>query len=253
MLSPSYPFSGTTALITGANGGIGQCLVRKFAEQGANIICCLRKNNEDFDKFILSLKLKSDQFIRPVYFDLADEQQTKIAINQLIKEKISLDILVNNAAIAGGSSAEMTSLNDLREIFEINFFSQISLITRLLRLLKKSNQGRIINIGSVAGLIGDRGTLSYGASKSALMYATKVMANEFASYNITVNSVAPGVVSAGMVSKMDPSSRDQMTNASFMQKESTPDDIANAVLFLADKASGLITGQTLRVDGGMKS
>lgn len=252
MRCSAHPFSGKTALITGANGGIGQCLVQKFAEHGANIICCLRKNHEDFNQFVHSLRLNSDQFIRSVYFDLADEQQTKIAINQLIKEKISLDILVNNAAIASGSSVEMTSLNDLRDIFEINFFSQISLINRLLRLLKKSSQGRIINIGSVAGLIGDRGMLSYGASKSAMMYATKVMANEFAPYSITVNSVAPGVVSTGMASQMDPVSRDQITNASFLKKDSTPEDIANAVLFLADGASSHITGQIIRVDGGMR-
>ena len=110
----------------------------------------------------------------------------------------------------------------------------------------------MINIGSVAGLIGDRGTLAYGASKSALMYATKVMANEFASYKITVNSVAPGVVSTGMAEQMDQNSRVDMTNSSFMKQESAPEDVANAVLFLASKDAGLITGQTLRIDGGMR-
>jgi 3-oxoacyl-[acyl-carrier protein] reductase len=244
-------FAGKTVLITGANGGMGRCLVEKFYEQGANVICCLRTSSKDFEDFIKALS--SDyKSIRAIYFDLADEQQTKEVINRLIGEKITLDVLVNNAAIAGGSPVEMTSLKSLRNIFEINFFSQIALTSRLLRLIKKSDQGRVINIGSVVGLFGDRGTISYGSSKSAMMYATKVMANEFAAYNITVNSVAPGVVSAGMSSQMDQKNRDDMTNSTFMKKESMPEDVANAVLFLASKESGLITGQTLRVDGGMK-
>ena len=146
MTAQNSSFARKTVLITGANGGMGRCLVKKFYEQGAYVICCLRTYSKDFEDFIKALS-SDNKSIRAIYFDLADEQQTKEVINRLIGEKITLDVLVNNAAIAGGSSVEMTSLKSLRNIFEINFFSQISLTSRLLRLIKKSDQGRVINIG----------------------------------------------------------------------------------------------------------
>lgn len=244
--------SGKTVLITGANGAIGRNLVHRFTQNGASVICCVRDTDKNFQNFIDSITLASDQYIRTLAFDLADSAQTKHEIYSIIKEKIALDILVNNAAISYGSTIEMTSLDDLRSCFEINFFSQISLTTSLLRILKKSKHGRIINVGSLIGLIGERGTLAYGASKSALMFATKVMANEFAPYNITVNAVAPGIAVGGMATKMELASRKNILDMSFLKQEIGLDDISNLILFLASEEAGKITGQVLRVDGGMQ-
>lgn len=243
---------GKTALITGSNGGIGQCIVKKLISEGANIICCARKETTEYNNFINSLCCSDYQTVRSIFFDLNDEIQIKNNLNNLIREKISLDILVNNAATANGSPIELTSQKKLKDTFEINFFSQIAITTQLLRLLKKSKSGRVINITSMAGIIGDRGTLSYGASKSAMIFATKVMANEFADYNITVNSVAPAVVSTGMSSSMNPKDRERMIAESFFKREIRGEDVANAVLFLSSEESSSITGQTIRLDGGMK-
>lgn len=244
-------FIGKTVLITGANGGLGRCLVQRFLDNGAMVICCLREPSQEFEDFLKSI-VADQKFIKRIYFDLMDDSQVKAAANKLIKDKTNLDILINNAGVAFGATTEMTSIKDLRRIFEANFFSQIFLTTCLLRLLKKSHQARIVNIGSLSGLVGDRGTLAYGASKSAFMFATKVMANEFAEYNINVNSVAPGVVATGMSSAMERKSRDALIDASFLKTETEPEDVASAVLFLAGEESRMITGHVLRVDGGVK-
>ena len=195
--------SGKTALITGSNRGIGKTILYKFLENGADVICTVRKiNNEFLDNInLLSEKYKSK--IEILEFDLEDEESIKKSIETLYNKKKSLDVLVNNAGIPGGSLIEMTSINALRKIFEVNFFSQIKITQLLIRLLKKSKNASIINIGSVSGLSAERGTLTYGSSKAAFMFATKVMAKEFSIYKIRVNAIAPAVTETDMLKKMD--------------------------------------------------
>jgi 3-oxoacyl-[acyl-carrier protein] reductase len=246
-------FSGKTIFVTGCNRGIGRSIVEAFLELGANVICGTRTHDlalqSDFEK---KLYLQ-DQTVRMLLFDLSDENSVKIAVTTIIKEQLSVDVLINNAATAEGAPFEMTSIDRLRHVFEINFFAQIGLTQRVVRLLKKSKAGRIINIGSVAGIIGDRGTLAYGGSKSALMFATKVMANELARYGITVNAVAPGVTAAGMSAQMKEDDRNNLVDASFMQREGRAEEVVNVIIFLASKASSFVNGQVIRVDGGMKN
>ena len=159
--------SGKTAFITGSNRGIGKAVLDSFIKNRANIICAVRKCSPEFKDYIKKISEKFKSKIKILEFDLENEIQTKDAIHSLYKEKITLDILVNNAGVADGSLLEMTSTNNLKKIFQINFFSQIRLTQLLLRLLKKSKNGSIINLGSISGIIAERGTLSYGSSKAA--------------------------------------------------------------------------------------
>jgi 3-oxoacyl-[acyl-carrier protein] reductase len=239
---------GKTALITGANGGIGKSIVNLFLKNNANIICLIRKSDKQFNKYIKRLSKN----ITVIESDLTDEINLRTQVEKAFSNKKKLDILVNNAGKASGSIIEMTSQKNLKEIFNVNFFSQIRLTQLVLKYLKNSKKPSIINIGSVSAKIADRGTLAYGCSKIAMMHATKIMANEFSNYKIRVNGICPNVTNTKMLKKMDSKSRDALISRSFMKKPCEPIDVANLILYLSSKNSGYINGQIIFMDGGME-
>ena len=172
-------------------------------------------------------------------------------VNNLNKKKIIIDTLINNAATASGSLTEMTSMKNLKNEFEINFFSQIKLIQNLLRFMKKSVNPSIINIGSISGLIPERGFLSYGTSKCALMFATKIMALEFERHKIRVNAIAPSVFKSKMANKMDEKIKQKLLDKSSTKKEIKIDGIIKLIDFLSSDNSCEINGQIIRLDNGL--
>ena len=236
-----------------SNGGIGRAIVEAFIKNGANLICAIRKTDTEFSEYLSNIKKKTKQTVDLLEFDLENEEEMKSKIQSLYKKNITLDVLVNNAGIPSGSIFEMTSLKNLKKIFEVNFFAQIRLTQLLIRLLKKSKSSSIINLGSISGLIADRGTLAYGSSKAALMFATKVMANELATYKIRVNAIAPNATKTKMLDKMDESAKKFLIEQSFLNRESLPNEVADLVLYLASDKSTYLNGQIIRLDGGMKN
>ena len=245
-------FKGKNVLITGCNRGIGKTLVLKFLEKNANVICCVRKIDNQFKDFIDSIKKKKLKIIKVLEFDLEDEKKMTEQIKSLYSEKINIDILINNAGTPQGSILEMTSISTVKKIFEINFFSQIKIIQLLLRIMKKSKNASIINIGSISGIKPARGNLSYGSSKAALMFASQILSEELKNYNIRVNAFAPSITETDMMEKNTPENvlKEVISNSSLNRIGETK-DIANTALFLASDLSNFITGQTIRVDGGM--
>ena len=239
---------GKTALVTGANGGIGRSIVDLFLKNNANVICLVRKSDKKFNRYVKKLSKK----ITILESDLTDENNLMVQVEKVFSNKKKLDILVNNAGKASGSIIEMTSQKNLKEIFNVNFFSQIRLTQLVLKYLKKSNNSSIINIGSISAKLADRGTLAYGCSKIALMHATKIMANEFSNYNIKVNGICPNATKTKMLKKMDSKSREALISRSFMKKACKPIDIANLILYLSSKNSEYINGQVIYMDGGME-
>ena len=240
-----------TAIITGCNKGIGKVILETFAENGANIIACIRKESNEFNNYIESIKEKFSISITPVYFDLGNTDQIKAAISSIISLKVKIDILVNNAGYASGAYFQMTPISDLEQMMKINFISQVQFTQGISRYMARFKSGSIINMGSTAGLFGDVGMLSYGSSKAAFIFATKTMASELGQYNIRVNAIAPSVTKTEMFDQMEESARTKLITSSAFKRAAEPEEVANVALFLASDLSTFVNGQTLRVDGGI--
>jgi 3-oxoacyl-[acyl-carrier protein] reductase len=240
-----------TAVITGCNRGIGRAILEVFSQNGADVFACARKKTEEFSNTLATLSNNTGASITPVYFDIADIDQIKNGIKTIAASKKQIDILVNNAGIASGAFFQMTSLKELKQVFEINYFSQIFFTQGIARYMTRFKTGSIINIGSTSGLTGDIGTLGYGSSKAALMFATKAMATELGEMNIRVNAIAPSITQTDMYHQMKEKARNKVLESTVLKRPAKAVEIANAVLFLASDLSSYITGQVLRVDGGL--
>jgi 3-oxoacyl-[acyl-carrier protein] reductase len=242
---------GKTAVITGSNKGIGKVILELFAENGANVIACSRKETPEFVNTLELLKRKFNISIIPVYFDLEDSAQIKTAITSIISLKSKIDILVNNAGYASGAYFQMTPIADLERMIKVNFTSQIQFTQGISRYMVRFKSGSIINMGSTAGLFGDVGMLSYGSSKAALIFATKTMATELGQHNIRVNVIAPSVTKTEMYDQMEENARNKLIESSAFKRAAEPIEVANVALFLASDLSTFVNGQTIRVDGGI--
>ena len=239
-------------VITGCNRGIGKEIVRVFAENGANIWACVREESGTFSKYINNLEQKHSVSINPVYFDLTEEEQIKTGVKTIKETKEPVDILVNNAGEIFTALFQMTSMKKLKEMFEINYFSQMLLMQYISRIMMRQKSGSIINISSSAAIEGNEGRTGYASAKAAMITSTKVLAKELAPYNIRVNAVAPGLTQTEMMESSTPEDALRETlNRICMKRVGQPEEIAKSVLFLASNLSSYITGQTLRVDGGM--
>lgn len=240
-----------TVLITGCNRGIGKEAVRLFAKNGYDLICCIRKENQAFSNYLEGIQTEYGSQFELLYFDMSDEESIKNALKPLMKEKRQIDVLVNNAGVATGGFLQMTSMKQLKEVFQINFFSQV-LITQLIsKLMIRQSRGSIINMGSIAGLDNFAGYTAYGSSKAAIMFFTKTVAKELAPHNIRVNAIAPGLTDTGMAEQMEDKAWKEMVGKTDLNRLGKPEEIANMILFLASDQASFITGQTIRVDGGM--
>lgn len=240
------------AIITGARRGIGRCTIEVFAGFGANIWACARKYDEVFERDMKIIAEKFNVQIWPVYFDVTDEAQIKKAIQLIHQQKTNVDVLVNVAGVADDSTSfQMTQMDKMRHVFEVNFFSVTRLIQYVSRLMIRQNSGSIINISSIAGLDGTPSQYEYAASKAAIIGGTKKLAREFARNNIRVNAVAPGIVDTEMGAQIDEELRNEIISKVIMRRMGKPEEIANVVAFLASDLSSFITGQVIRVDGGM--
>ena len=239
------------AIITGANRGIGRAILDLFAENGANLILCTRAKDIKFEEYCRNKTIECNITIDHVYFDMENSHEIKSAAMEIVALKKKIAILVNNAGVASGSLLHMTSIESMRKVFEVNFFGPIIFTQIISRYMLRFKEGSIINVGSTAGLIGSEGTLSYGGSKAALMHATKVLSNELGPYGIRVNAIAPSVTKTDMFSQMDPLAREALIMSGAIKRAAEPTEVAQAALFLASDMSTFITGQTLRVDGGI--
>ncbi len=240
------------AIITGCSRGIGEGILKKFAQNGADIFAHARVKTDEFELKCRKLEEEYGVKITPVYFDAKDSTAMKNAVNFIVQQKKEIDILVNNLGMVGSVKLfQMTTMEEIREEFDVNFFAQMEFTQYISRLMIRKKKGSIINISSCAGMDGNTGMLQYVSSKAAIIGATKRLAIELGPYNIRVNSVAPGLTDTDMASQMNKELEEKTLKHLIFQRKASPGEIADAVLFLGSDMSTYITGQTIRVDGGM--
>jgi len=237
------------AVVTGAGRGIGRSIALKFAGEGADVVCVSRtaENAEKVASEVRALGRKA--WAVPV--DVADAAAVIAAAEKILAEAGRVDILVNNAGVTRDGLLMRMSDADWDAVLNTNLKGAFLFTRAFTRSFVKQRSGRIINISSVIGLIGNAGQANYAASKAALLGLTKSIARELGSRGITVNAIAPGFIETDMTSAMTEPLRAELLKRIPLGSFGQPDDIAEAALFLAGPQARYITGQVLTVDGGM--
>jgi 3-oxoacyl-[acyl-carrier protein] reductase len=241
--------TGRVALVTGASQGIGRACCLKLAEAGAAMAICARSQEK--------LKEVADQITRAggsaMFFsvDVADEEQIKTAVKAALSHFGKIDILVNNAGITRDQLLLRMKRADWDAVLNTNLTSAYVCTQQVIGSMLKQRWGRIINIASVFGQIGQAGQVNYSSSKAGLIGLTMAIAREVASRNITANAVAPGFIDTAMTSVLSEDFRQNAMKVIPLGRIGTPDDVANAVRFLASDEASYITGHVLNVNGGM--
>ena len=232
---------GKTAVITGANRGIGWATVEAFAKNHATIWACMRNRNEEVENALISLSSTYYVDIMTLYFDITDEKAVKEAIREIGKKSGSIDVLVNNAGISVEKLFSMTSMDVMRNVIETNFLSQIHLSQLVSRYMVKQKHGSIINVASVAGMEREHGGVAYGSSKAAIIFSTKSLALELGPSGVRVNSVSPGFIKTDMWKDRNEELREKIMSETPLRRQGEPSEVANAIVFLASDLSSYIT------------
>ena len=244
---------GKTALITGANRGIGFSILRKFAIEGSNIIAHSRKQNDIFADECNKISEKYNIHISHVHFDLLDTVEIKKEILSIIKTKKPIDILVNSAGIIHGGLFHMSTIKSIREVFDVNFFGLLEVTQLVSKYMLRNKKGSIINISSVAGIDLSAGNCGYGTSKAAIIAFSKTLADELSIHGIRVNVIAPSLTDTDMSKTIEAKKeRDMLSNNEGFKRMARPEEISELVAFLGSDNSSFINGEIIRVDGGNK-
>ena len=242
---------GKNAIITGASGGIGIEIVKQFAANGCNIWAFEHNAKTEIIQEFERIAELNKVWIKVIEFDLFNLASIKAGIKEVISEKKNIDILVNNAGISSQRTLMMTPTDEKQQMMNANFVAPSYLMQLVLRSMVKSKSGVIVNNTSRSGIEDRSGVYAYGASKAALIWATKAAAREFAYYNIRVNGVAPGLTETKMGSfSRNEEEINRYVIANDIKRPAKPCEIASVILFLASDMSSYMTGQIISVDGG---
>ena len=239
-----------TALITGASRGIGKGIAMEFAKQGADVAFTFNASVEAAKALEAELESFGGK-AKGYQSNAADFDAAQELVKDVIEDFGSLDILINNAGITKDNLLMRISEEDFDKVIEVNLKSVFNLTKAVLRPMLKQRSGSIINMSSVVGVKGNAGQTNYAASKAGILGFTKSVALELGSRNVRCNAIAPGFIETEMTAKLDPKTVEGWRDAIPLKRGGTPEDVANACVFLGSDMSAYVTGQTLNVDGGM--
>ncbi|URJ48053.1 3-oxoacyl-[acyl-carrier-protein] reductase [Paenibacillus polymyxa] len=246
----SKPLSGKTALVTGASRGIGRSIALALAEAGANVAVNYAGSEAAATEVAEQIRAKGVEAIT-VQANVGRVDEADQLIKDVIGAWGKIDILVNNAGITRDNLIMRMKEEEFDQVIETNLKGVFNCLKAATRPMMKQRSGRIINISSVVGVLGNAGQANYVAAKAGVIGLTKSSARELASRGITVNCVAPGFIDTEMTQVLADDLRDNMLSGIPLARLGRPEEIADVVLFLASDASSYMTGQTLHVDGGM--
>lgn len=241
---------GKTALVTGASRGIGRAIALALAEAGANVAVNYAGSREKAEQVVSDIEGLGGKAIA-IQANVAQEEDVRSMVKEVIGEFGSLNILVNNAGITRDNLLMRMKGQDWDDVINTNLKGVFNATKAVSRQMMKQRAGRIINVASVTGVIGNPGQANYAASKAGILGLTKSSARELAARNITVNAVAPGFIATDMTDELGDEVKAEMLKQIPLARFGKPEDVAALVKFLASEESGYITGQTFCVDGGM--
>ena len=233
-------------IVTGATGGIGNSIIKKLSELKANILASGTKNEK-----LEELK-KNFNNVKTLKFDISQSDKIETFIENVSKEfDGNIDCIINNAGITNDNLAIRMNLDEWRKVIDINLTSTFLMCKFAIKKMLKNKKGKIINITSVVGHTGNLGQSNYTASKAGIIAMSKSLAIEYAKKNININCISPGFIKTVMTDKIDQKYKESIISRIPSARLGEPDDVANAVLFLASNQSDYINGETLHVNGGM--
>ncbi len=249
-LIPSLSLNGRVALVTGSTRGIGRSIAECLATSGARV-AVMGRDVERAHEAAAAISASTGQEVRGYAADIAVSDEVSELISAVERDFGSLDILVNNAGLTRDGLLMRLKDDDWDAVLNANLRGAFATCRAATRGMMKRRWGRIVNISSVVGIIGNKGQANYAASKAGLIGMTKSIAKELGSRNILANVVAPGFIETDMTAVMTPEARDTLTKGIPLERLGTPSDIAGMVNFLASDMAGYITGQVFVVDGGL--
>ncbi len=245
--------SGKNIVVTGCLQGIGKETLKTLAQHGANVFACSYKQTDEFEEFCKELSITNKVSVWPVYFDMTDNASIKEAAKVIQSQKVEIHGLVNIAGINKDAYFSMVTYQDMLDTFQVNFFSQIIFTQYIVKLMQRKNTaGSIAFTSSITALDGNEAQVSYGASKAALIGAMRTMALELGKTGIRANAVAPGVIKTPMTDALEQSVIDKKVKTMDMPRLGTAEEVANVFMYLMSDLSSHVSGQTIRVDGGIR-
>ncbi len=239
-----------TALVTGGTRGIGLAIVRQLANEGYDVVFTF-SSSEEKAKAIVDELSGNGPSVFSIKADAASFEDTEKVVNYAIEKLGNVGVLVNNAGITKDALLLRMTEEDFDKVIATNLKGVFNYSKLISKHMMKNKYGKVINISSVVGITGNPGQVNYVASKAGVIGFTKSMAKEFGTKNITVNAVAPGFIESDMTSKMNEKAIDAMLGMIPLKRAGKPEDVAKVVSFLASNAANYITGQVIKVDGGM--